>query len=62
MQITWQEGQRAYYVNNGRIYNSFIKEMTSDGLFWLTDGRVRNHDEIFKSKKLALDWMNEGKE
>jgi hypothetical protein len=62
MQIIWREGQRAYYVNNGRVYNSFIKDMTYDGLFWLTDGRVRNKDEIFKSKEMALNWMNEDRE
>ena len=60
MQITWREGQRGYYIINGRVYNSFIRSMTDDGLCWLQDGRVRNVGEIFKSRQMAYNWLRDG--
>lgn len=62
MQVTWKEGQRAYYVNNGKIFNSHINQITSDGLVWLRDGRVRQMDEVFKTKLMAFEWLEEGRE
>lgn len=62
MQVTWKEGQRAYYIINGKVFNSHVNQINNDGLVWLRDGRVRPIDEIFKTKLLATEWLLGGKD
>ncbi len=57
MQLKWREGERAYYIVNGKIFNSFVRRVCDDGLVMLSDGRVRRVGELFKARALAREYL-----
>lgn len=57
MQANWKVGERVYYIVNGKIFNSFIQKVCSDGIIMLRDGRTRKCDGLFKTRMLAKKFM-----
>lgn len=55
----WSEGQRAYYVINGRVCNTFVSRIRDDNVVVLKDGKCRYIDEVFKTKEEAMGWLHD---